>query len=466
MPAADPIEAPKFGTSGLRGLVVALTEDVVSRHVAGFVTACDAGETVLIGEDLRPSSPAIAEMAARAVAAAGAVPVRMGALPTPALALAARETDAGAIMVTGSHIPADRNGLKFYTRGGAEITKLHEAAIVDAAAGEMPGLPPEVAPGDPETTRAALDAYAARYLDAFGAEALSGLHLGLYAHSSVARDMLAGLLRAMGARVTELARSETFIPVDTEAVAHATRADLVTWAEEHGLDAILSTDGDADRPLLTDAAGRVIPGDILGALTARHLGAAHVVTPVTANTLIEDLGFDGVLRTRIGSPFVIAGMAELGGLSVVGFEPNGGFLLGFDAGGLKALLTRDAVLPMIVPLIAAKAADKDLAALVAALPPRVTAADRLQDVDRPRAADWIESLKDDPAARADFWDGTSVELDLTDGVRMIHPEGDIVHLRMSGNAAELRVYAEARGEDRAQALLATGLARARAALGG
>ncbi len=462
MPERDPIEAPKFGTSGLRGLVVALTEDLVARHVAGFVTSCDAGTTVLIGEDLRGSSPAIARIAARAVAGAGALPVLMGTLPTPALALAAQQVDAGAIMVTGSHIPADRNGLKFYTRGGHEITKSHEAAIVEAAQGAVPALPP-VPQVDPETNRAACDAYAARYLDAFGPEALSGLHLGLYAHSSVARDLLAGLLRDMGARVTELARSDAFVPVDTEAVSEATRADLATWAAE-GFDAILSTDGDADRPLLADAAGRVIPGDTLGALTARHLGARCVVTPVTSNTLIEGLGFETVRRTRIGSPFVIAGMADLAGKAVVGFEANGGFLLGFSALGVDALLTRDAVLPLIVPLMAAKARGTSLAALIEDLPARVTAADRLQDVDRARAIAWIDALKDDAAARADFWDGDSVTLDLTDGVRMVHPGGDIVHLRMSGNAAELRVYAEAEDAAAAEALLARGMSRARAAM--
>ena len=141
MPAADtPLEAPKFGTSGLRGLVVALTDDLVARHVAGFVTACDAGETVLIGEDLRPSSPDIARMAARAVVASGARAVLCGPLPTPALALAAGAGGTGAIMVTGSHIPADRNGLKFYTIAG-EITKEDEAVITRAARSPAPALP-------------------------------------------------------------------------------------------------------------------------------------------------------------------------------------------------------------------------------------------------------------------------------------------------------------------------------------
>lgn len=458
MPAS---ETPKFGTSGLRGLVAGLTPNLVARHVAGFVTACDAGGTVLIAEDLRPSSPDIAHVAAAAVRAAGATPVRLGPLPTPALALAAQAAGAGAIMVTGSHIPADRNGLKFYTRGGLEITKTDEAAIVDAAQTPAPRLS-DASDVDLGRNRDASEAYIARYTHAFG-PALSGLRLGLYAHSSVARDLLARLLAHMGAEVTELARSDTFVPVDTEAVPTDTRAQLTAWAGR-GFDAILSTDGDADRPLLTDETGTVIPGDILGAITARHLGATHVVTPITSNTMLERMNFARVARTRIGSPFVIAGMDDLAGSRVVGFEPNGGFLLGFDADGLPALPTRDAVLPLIAPLMAAARRGETLSRLTAALPSRVTAADRLQDVDRPRAAVWIDGLRDDPGARADFWNGASVDLDLTDGVRMIAPGGDIVHLRMSGNAAELRVYAEADTPDAALILLKSGLDRARAAL--
>jgi len=108
---------------------------------------------------------------------------------------------------------------------------------------------------------------------------------------------------------------------------------------------------------MKDEKGRIILGDIMGQITAASLGARHVVTPVSSNTGAEAGGFDQVLRTRIGSPHVIAGMEALGG-QVVGYEANGGFLLGFDAPGpageLPALMTRDALLPMLAVLAAGK----------------------------------------------------------------------------------------------------------------
>merc|ERR1711969_359112 len=113
---------PKFGTSGLRGLVTELTPDLVRAHVRAFIAACPQGHAVHVGRDLRPSSPEIAGEVIAAVRAAGLRAVDHGALPTPALALAAMSAGCGAVMVTGSHIPADRNGLKFYVPAG-EVSK-------------------------------------------------------------------------------------------------------------------------------------------------------------------------------------------------------------------------------------------------------------------------------------------------------------------------------------------------------
>ncbi|NDV02622.1 phosphomannomutase [Pseudoroseicyclus tamaricis] len=446
--------APKFGTSGLRGLVTELTDDLVGAHVAAFVRACETGTGLYVGRDYRSSSPAISDSVTRAARAMGLRVTDCGAVPTPALALAAMEAGACAVMVTGSHIPADRNGLKFYTPTG-EITKEDEAAILselsEAPSGEGPE--PIAAPG-------AGRAYLARYTRAYGPAALEGLRIGLYAHSAVGRDLLHSCLTALGAEVTELARAEHFIPVDTEAVSAELRHNLRDWASAGSLDAIVSTDGDGDRPLLADATGRVIPGDILGQITAQSLGAEIVVTPVSSNTGAEASGaFTEVIRTRIGSPYVIAGMARAGG-RVVGYEANGGFLLGFDAegpaGALPRLMTRDALLPLIAPLAAAKAAGQSVAERAAAEPARFTAADRLQEMPSGRSQAFLRQLRTDPAARSDLLadlNETEKALDETDGLRLTLASGRILHLRPSGNAPEFRVYAEADTPEAAEQLM-------------
>ncbi len=454
---------PKFGTSGLRGLVTGLTPDLIGAHVRAFAASCPVGAGLWIGRDLRGSSLDISAMVADAARSMGLAVTDAGAVPTPALALAAMKAGCGAVMVTGSHIPDDRNGIKFYTPIG-EITKAHEAAILAHL-----NVQPTAAGPAPVTDITATPAYIARYTRAYGT-ALAGMRIGLYSHSAVGRDLMADLLGALGADVTELGRAAHFVPVDTEAVPDDVRAQLRGWAAGQPLDAIVSTDGDGDRPLLTDASGTVIPGDVLGQTTGAALGARTAVTPVSSNSGAEDV-FDTVIRTRIGSPFVIAGMESATG-RVVGYEANGGFLLGYDASGpagpLPALMTRDAVLPMVATLMAAKAAG-GFAALIAAQPARFTAADRLQGVPTEAAQAFIAALDTDLAARAAFLarlDLTEVALNRTDGLRMICTDDSVVHLRPSGNAPELRFYAEAASQDSAQALLAQGLDILRVQLGG
>lgn len=451
--------APKFGTSGLRGLVTELTPALIADHVRAFVRACDTGSGVFVGHDLRASSPRIASDVRAALLAEGVLVTDCGPVPTPALALAALGAGAGAVMVTGSHIPDDRNGLKFYTRTG-ELSKTGETAIVAAL-----GAPAGGHSGGIVVRDAAVNArYLARHLTAYGTAALAGLRCGVYAHSAVGRDVLADILRALGAEVVEFARSDVFVPVDTEAVDAATRDHLRAWAAGAGLAAILSTDGDGDRPLMTDEMGEVIPGDVLGQIAAAALGAETVVTPVSSNSGAEAGGrFHKVMRTRIGSPFVIAGMEAAGG-RVAGYEANGGFLLGFGASGpagpLPPLWTRDAVLPMIAVLVASR--PMGVAALVASEPARFTAADRLQEVDISTVSDLISRLSEDRQARHSLLAeiGSDVEehgIDLTDGLRIAMDGSRVLHLRPSGNAPELRIYVEAGDPTAATELLGLAL---------
>ncbi|HEV7256387.1 MAG TPA: phosphomannomutase [Bosea sp. (in: a-proteobacteria)] len=467
----------KFGTSGLRGLVTELVGLPAYSHVRAFCAmigedgAAGAGGEVLIGQDLRSSSPLIAAQCARAITDAGLVPVDCGAIPTPALALAAARMGAPAIMVTGSHIPDDRNGLKFY-RGQGEIDKTDEARILAWHA----KLALSVVPAEPASARAfdALAAYRARYVDFFGGEALQGLTVGVYQHSSVGRDVICDLLAALGANPVALGRADHFIPVDTEALRPEDEVLAREWAGEQRLDAIVSTDGDADRPLVADETGLFLRGDLVGVLTAAFLDADAIVTPVTSNSALERLGlFRQVVRTRVGSPYVIAGMAEAaaaGARLVVGFEANGGVLLGSDVDrdghSLAALPTRDAMLPILATLALSASLRKPLGRLAAEQGFAVALSNRLQEVPQERTAALIARLDDeDPAYRDAVFasHGAVAARDGRDGLRLTLGDGSTIHFRASGNAPELRVYVEAPDPDAAMALLQEGLEFARTA---
>jgi phosphomannomutase len=454
-----------FGTSGVRGLVVNLTPGLCAAYTKGFLSVVSSPtRRLLIGHDLRPSSPDIARACHAGARALGWETVNAGALPTPALAYAAQSLGLPAVMVTGSHIPFDRNGMKFYHPHG-EITKADEQSILsshvppEAQALQFTGNPPEVDP-------APLAIYLQRYRKVFAPDALRGLRIGVYEHSSVARDLLHELLRSLGAETLGLGRSDQFVAVDTEAVGEEDRANAIAWVRAHGLDAIVTTDGDADRPLIASENGEWLRGDVLGILCARELSAATVVTPVSSNTALELCGsFAEVRRTRIGSPYVIEAMAQASLEPVAGFEANGGFLLGSDVmisgKPLSALRTRDAVLPILVVLAAAQKWRGRLSALSGDLPHRYTFSDRRQNID-PAACRALLSREADVARAFSSLPGlesaTVTSVDRTDGLRLFFSTGDILHLRPSGNAPELRCYAEASSVPRAEELCRQALA--------
>ena len=453
----------QFGTSGARGLVVDFTPSVCAAFAVSFAKVMQQNfsfSTIAIAIDNRPSSYAMAQACAAGLAQLGLKAVYYGVVPTPALAYKAMQDTMPAIMVTGSHIPFDRNGLKFYRPDG-EISKADELAILaqEAALEDVNDLL-ELAVDDGAKT-----AYIQRYTSLYANHALAGKHIGIYEHSSAGRDIYRQIFEALGAEVTSLERSNEFVAIDTEAVSAEDQAKAQAWSKEFGFDAIFSTDGDGDRPLIADENGNWLRGDILGLLCSKALNIQALAVPVSCNSAIEQSGlFAKVVRTKIGSPYVIAEFSALAGdfNAIAGFEANGGYLLGSDVlvegKSLKALPTRDALLPAFA-LLTQKAT---LAEQLKTLPPRFTVSDRLKDFATDKSKALIAELTTQPEKVASELGFTAVNnVNTTDGLRITMSRdgnsGDVVHFRPSGNAPELRCYVEAASTQAAQQLLSKAL---------
>lgn len=449
----------QFGTSGARGLVTQFTPDVCAAFTHAFISSLQDSYSVkrmAIAIDNRPSSSVIAQACIAALMQRGIETVYYGVIPTPALAYSAMQDGIPCIMVTGSHIPFDRNGLKFYTPDG-EITKADEQTILNvneefAPLADLPSL---------SVNNDAAKQYAERYTSLFDADLLQGKRIGIYEHSSAGRDIYGQLFSSLGAEVISLERSDEFVPIDTEAVSDVDKEKAKTWSKQYQFDAIFSTDGDGDRPLVADENGEWLRGDILGVLCAQAMQIQALAVPVSCNTVIETIPqFTKVSRTKIGSPYVIAEFAELAKQyqAISGFEANGGYLLGSDVeiNGkvLKALPTRDAVLPFIMLLSAAK--NSGIAALVEALPARYTHSDRIQNFATAKSLSIVEMGKSNPEdliSQVGFNDASVEGVDETDGLRLTLSNQTIFHLRPSGNAPELRCYAEANTFEQAQQIV-------------
>ena len=472
----------KFGTSGARGLVSDMTDQVCYAYTLGFIQylektqqliqQADQTAAIVLAGDLRNSTPDILNACARAISDSGYQIINAGLIATPAVALYGLAHDCPAIMVTGSHIPDDRNGIKFYKLAG-EILKEDELLIKE----QVIALPAEVfaAQGKFKETKnclpmldsTALDEYQQRFLDLFPGQALAGKKIGVYQHSGVAREMLAELLEKLGAEVIKLGYSEQFIPVDTEAVREEDIELARQWVSEYHLDAIVSTDGDADRPLISDEKGQWLRGDIAGFLCAQYLQIDHIVTPVSSNTCVEKSGFFvDVKRTRIGSPYVIEAMqhyVEDHYAAVAGYEANGGFLLGTPVRKnnylLSALPTRDAIIVLLTLLHSSVEQNLSLSQLSAQLPQRYTYSDRIKNFATEKSQQLITrytqgtETENKTSIETDFPQFGSINIINTlDGLRITFANDDIIHFRPSGNAPEFRCYSESDSVEKAQGI--------------
>jgi phosphomannomutase len=442
-----------FGTSGARGLVANMTNEVCYAYTLGFLqhllkTGGLSKKTVAFGGDLRASTPSIIKACIAAAKSLGFECDYQGFLPSPALALYGIKKGIPCIMVTGSHIPENRNGIKFCGNNG-EITKEEEEAIRSQEV-EIPEI---IRTGHlPKVKNDALKIYKEYILSLFPKNSLNNINIAFYQHSAVGRAIAVEILTELGANVSAFGRSETFIPVDTEAIRKEDAEIAKQICASGEFFCVVSTDGDSDRPLLSDENGNWLRGDSLGILAGKALGIEAMAIPVSCNTAAEKSGFfRQVLRTKIGSPYVIEGIKKLQDKykHVAGFEANGGFLT-------EGLTTRDALTPVIATIIECKKQNLKLSGLLAKLPPRYTASGLVKDFP-PELAD--KKLAELQECGHDFLKNEFVKIadrlalaNTTDGYRMEFKNGDIIHLRKSGNAPEFRCYIESRALAEAESL--------------
>jgi phosphomannomutase len=487
----------KFGTSGLRALVTEMTDLECYINVLGFLKFVDGsddpaeGQPIYLAGDLRDSTPRILRAVAQAIADMDRKVVYLGLIPTPAIANYALRHKGSAIMVTGSHIPADRNGIKFYKPAG-EVLKEDELAIKSSVAAVREALYATEAkeslfgadgmlktpPGLPEELTEAASEYLDRYVSVFGKKALAGRKVVMYQHSAVGRDLIVKLLEEIGAEVVAVGRSDVFIPIDSENVKPTDEEYFHQIASEHpDMFAMISTDGDSDRPFMIDAKGEFHRGDVLGVVVAKWLHADAAAYPVSSSDAVDRYLTDhGIAweHTRIGSPFVITAMQKekaAGKQRVVGWEVNGGFLTGvdfeIDGKTLPYLPTRDAVLPLFVAMFSARDQNKTIEELFSELPQRYTQAGLIDNFPVEVSKALVKKYShDDELIRAELEGyftgelgfGRITSVNFLDGVRIYFSNGDIAHLRPSGNAPQLRIYSVSDSQERADAIVRDALA--------
>jgi phosphoglucosamine mutase len=375
-----------FGTDGIRGLAGG---DVLTADLAERVAAAAAAEliddrstrpVVVIGRATRPSGPMLEAAAIAGFTAAGCDVVRLGVVPTPAVAYEVQRGAALGLMISASHNPAPDNGLKLFAAGGAKLTDAQEDAI-ELRLGDV---------GTAATPGAVTDASSSAYADHLVATvgSLAGLHVVVDGAQGAASHVAPDVYRRAGATVTAIHCDGDGARINDGCGATHPES-LAAAVVAQGADIGIAHDGDADRCIVVDATGNVLNGDqVLGLLALARKDAGLPASDVLVATVMSNLGLVQamaaagitVVQTAVGDRYVLEAM--LAGGHRLGGEQSGHVVMLDHATTGDGLLTALQVMERVVRTGRPVA---ELAAAVSLLPQvlvNVTAPrERAQDSD-------------------------------------------------------------------------------------
>ncbi|MFM8612777.1 MAG: phosphoglucosamine mutase [Actinomycetota bacterium] len=414
-----------FGTDGIRGTAnERLSAELALRVGRAAALRIGGAPTILIGRDTRRSGPMLEDALAAGIAAAGGRAVRLGVVPTPAVAWAVREHGAaGGIVVSASHNPFPDNGIKLFGPDGHKL--------LDAAEEEIEALLDHAGPGPTgadvgwsEAAPGAGEAYAQWVADRAGVD-LRGLRIVVDCANGAAVGVAPALFAALGADAELTACDPDGVNINVD--CGSTHLDHVAAAvRAAGADLGIAFDGDADRVLFCTGAGDPVDGDHVLAILARDLlergalpGNRVVVTSMAnlgAHRALAELGCV-VEVTDVGDRYVLEAMLRDG--AALGGEQSGHVI------ALDHQTTGDGPLTAVLVLAALARSGQSLAeaaALVEKYPQRLI------------------SVRAD---RTGLGDAAAVHAAVREAEAELGDDGRVV-LRASGTESLVRVMVEAR----------------------
>jgi phosphomannomutase len=345
----------------IRGLVgEQLDTDLVRRLGAAVArTLVEPGGRLVIGRDMRPSSPALVDAFAGGVTGQGIDVVDIGLSSTDQLYFASGALDAAGAMFTASHNPAAYNGIKLCRRGAVPVA-------IDTGLGEIRELAagPEPAPAGAAGTRHEEDLLArfAEHVRSFvDASLLRPVEVAVDAGNGMAGHVWPAVVDGLPITTTELyfELDGSFPNHPADPLDPANLVDLQEAVRSGGHALGLAFDGDADRVFAVDEVGRPIASSLIGAVVADRLLRRHPGATVLHNLIcsravpetIEDAGGIAV-RTRVGHSFIKRRMAETGAIYAVEHSGHHYFRDNFraDSGVITALVLLEAVAEAGAPL--------------------------------------------------------------------------------------------------------------------
>jgi phosphoglucosamine mutase len=330
-----------FGTDGVRGVAnrdltaqLAMELSVAAARVLGEVGVFEGHRPIaVVGRDPRASGEFLEAAVVAGLASAGVDVLRLGVLPTPAVAFLTHVLDADlGVMLSASHNPAPDNGIKFFDRSGYKLADEIEDAI-ESHLGQSWQGPTGAGVGRVRDAYGEADRYVDHVLSTVPGS-LDGLRVVLDCAHGAASVVAPLILRRAGATVIEIGTEPDGLNIN-EGCGSTHLEALQSAVIEHGADAGIAHDGDADRCLAVTGSGEIIDGDQIMAILALELReTGRLPTDTIVATVMSNLGFKlamreaglTVIETAVGDRYVLEAMKE------------GGFTFGGEQSGHVIML--------------------------------------------------------------------------------------------------------------------------------
>ena len=431
-----------FGTSGIRGDAQKLFTNQfcfdIGRTFAKFLGNHKQSGSITVGMDPRESSPRILEAIEAGLLFAKREVVDQGATPVPALNWILKIAPyAGSIMVSGSHISANLNGLKFFAFK-EEILKNHEKEINDIYNKIKDKAKFQKSKHIIDEENRANEAYQEMLVNLADKPYPKWKLVIVDPGNGAQSDTMPQVLSRLGLSIKEINASiqGKFIARDTE--TEGVLANLQKLVKKEKADMGIAYDYDGDRVIFIDEKGEFIPGDYTGALIAKFSDTPLTITPISTSQAVEYID-KPIIRTKIGSPYVVEAMKKH--KASFGFEASGG---GISA---EIMMSRDGGSTTIKLLNILKKQNITLSSLVATLPRFYLYKVK---VDCPQELNMV-IIKE---AKKKF---KGIKVEEIDGLKIWVDESTWILFRPSSNAPEFRVFAEAKDKKKAKELAEEGM---------
>lgn len=431
-----------FGTSGIRGSATELFTNQFSfdigRAFARFLNKNKIVGSISVGNDPRESSPQIKKALISGLVFENFPVIDEGVVPIPAMCyvLHTDPTIGGSIMITGSHIKAELNGVKFFTLK-EEISKEQEKAIENIY-WEIKG---ENQYKDNTTNVFHSTRAKEEYLELLRSVASNeypNWKVVVDAGGGAQSDSIPAILLQKGVSVIEqnCTIQGEFLARDTE--TNGDFQELSNRVLSEKADFGIGFDSDGDRVVFVDENGTFIQGEYAASIIARESVGSTVVTTIGASQVVESIG-KKIIRTKVGSPYVVKAMKENN--AKFGFEANGGGI------SSEIMLTRDGGTTCIKLLNILSKRGGTLSSLVSTLPNFYIEKTKI---------DYRWDLKDKILEKVKT-ELNGIKMEELDGLKIWIDEKSWILFRSSQNAPEFRVFAESNKKEFAKNLLEQGI---------